>query len=86
MTTAELLGKVVQRCYEITQEGKYDVDFEYDSMASDFSVILSVFEEREWKCIFNYPTHNVHYVNEENLKIALEKLENIDETYRELVE
>lgn len=86
MTTAELLGKVAQKCYEITQEGRYCIDFEYDSTVSEFSVCVDLEEAGEWACIFDYPSNNMHRINEKNLLIALEKLENIDETYKELVD
>lgn len=78
MTTAELLGKVAQKCYEINSETNIKAKFEFDGKDNWFSVYtLAGFEMEDV-----YSGHVTNY----SLKHALKKLLNIQRTYRELVE
>lgn len=80
MTTAELLGKVAQRCYEITQEGEWRLMFTYYPLVD----ILDIYIYTNLGSFAGFI--GAEKTTKENLINTLEKLENIEETYRELVE
>lgn len=77
MTTAELLGKVAQKCYEISEDKVYELDFVLNHQFKSLIVILE--RKNDGKVIIIKDRG----ISLEVLTETLKKLENIDETYKE---
>lgn len=73
---SRLLSKIAQKCYEITQKGKYQVFFNYEAHIDTFSVHYYIEGWTEDKDLI-YIVHLEH-ITKENLKEALEKLKDLE--------
>ena len=73
---SKLLGKVAQKCYEITQKGKYHVFFSYEAHVDAFTIRCYAGGWAEEKDPI-YITFLEH-ITEENLKNALEELKGLE--------
>lgn len=73
---SKLLGKVTQKCYELTQKGKYQVFFNYEAHIDTFTIYYYVGGWAEEKDSI-YIAH-LEYTTEENLKNALEELKGLE--------
>lgn len=73
---SKLLGKVAQKCYEITQKGKYHVFFSYEAHIDTFTIKYYVGGWAEWKDPIYIAYLGI--IIEENLKNALEKLKGLE--------
>ena len=74
---SKLLGKVAQKCYEITQKGKYQVFFSYEAHISTFTVNLCVGKWKEKQHLEHIAF--LECITEENLKKALENLKYLED-------
>ena len=74
---SKLLGKVAQKCYEITQKGKYQVFFSYEAHIDTFTIRYYVDEWAEEKdpIYISFLEH----ITKENLKNALENLKYLED-------
>ncbi len=73
---SKLLGKVAQKCYEITQKGKYQVFFDYSAHTDTFTIKYYDGEWAEGKTSIYIAF--VSDATEKNLKTALEELKDFE--------
>ena len=73
---SKLLGKVAQKCYEITQKGKYHVFFSYEAHIDTFTIKYYVGGWDKEKDPINIVFLGI--ITKENLKNALEELKGLE--------
>ena len=81
---SKLLGKIAQKCYEITQKGKYHVFFSYEAHINAFTIRYYVggWDTEKDPIYIAFLEH----ITKENLKNALEKLKDLENEWSRNIE
>lgn len=88
MKVAELLGKIAQMCYEITTDGQYTIEFAYYPIHNMYGVSLKEIvncEKDEFLGELKTFVISNEKIDEMNLRATIVKLDNMEQTYKDLV-